>query len=175
MSSVSATEAKSMISNWPAKTQEVANTTMAKYGAPNAVTGTMLVWNNNGPWKKTIIHKEPVQHNFPMPHLDLLEQFVDYSVPADKYDQLAHYDGSVVIARTVGEMSARCDKEEANFLALNLAHDVATGKKTVEDARMYYARAIKEMMQGKMDPYLQKLHFNVGGDTKFTDQKAPGM
>ena len=175
MSSVSATEAKSMISNWPAKTQEVANTTMAKYGAPNAVTGTMLVWNNNGPWKKTIIHKEPVQHNFPMPHLDLLEQFVDYSVPADKYDQLAQYDGSVVVARTVGEMSARCDKEEANFLALNLANDIATGKKTVDEARTYYARAIKEMMQGKMDPYLQKLHFNVGGDTKFPDQKAPGM
>jgi len=175
MSSVSTTDAKGMISSWPAKTQEVANTTMAKYGAPNEVTGTMLVWNNNGPWKKTIIHKEPVQHNFPMTHLDLLEQFVDYSVPADKYDQMALYDGSVVIARTVGEMSARCDKQEANFLALNLANDVATGKKTAEDARMYYARAIKEMMQGKMDPYLQKLHFNVGGNTKFPDQKAPGM
>jgi len=175
MSSVSATEAKRMISGWPAKTQEVATTTMAKYGAPNEVTGTMLVWNNNGPWKKTIIHKEPVQHNFPMAHLDLLEQFVDYSVPPDKYDQLAHYDGSVVIARTVGEMSARCDKEEANFLALNLANDIATGKKTVEEARAYYARSIKEMMQGKMDPYLQKLHFSVGGDTKFPDQKAAGM
>jgi hypothetical protein len=175
MSSVSATEAKGMISGWPAKTQEVANTTMAKYGAPNEVTGTMLVWNNNGPWKKTIIHKEPVQHNFPMPHLDLLEQFVDYSVPAEKYDQLALYDGSVVVARTVGEMSARCDKEEANFLALNLANDIATGKKTVEEARAYYARSIKEMMQGKMDPYLQKLHFGAQGNTKFADQPASGM
>ncbi len=175
LSSVSATEAKGLISGWPAKTQEVATTMMAKYGAPNEVTGTMLVWNNNGPWKKTIIHKEPVQHNFPMAHLDLLEQFVDYSVPADKYDQLALYDGSVVVARTVGEMSARCDKEEANFLALNLANDIATGKKNVEEARAYYARSIKEMMQGKMDPYLQKLHFSVGGDTKFPDQKAAGM
>ena len=175
LSSVSATEAKGLISGWPAKTQEVATTMMAKYGAPNEVTGTMLVWNNNGPWKKTIIHKEPVQHNFPMAHLDLLEQFVDYSVPADKYDQMALYDGSVVIARTVGEMSARCDKEEANFLALNLANDIATGKKTVEESRMYYARAIKEMMMGKMDPYIQKLHFTVGGNTNFTDQKAPGM
>ncbi len=161
LSSVSATDAKGMISGWPAKTQEVATTMMAKYGAPNEVTGTMLVWNNNGPWKKTIIHKEPVQHNFPMAHLDLLEQFVDYSVPADKYDELALYDGSVVIARTVGEMSARCDKEEANFLALNLANDVATGKKTAEDARPYYARSIKEMMQEKMVPYLQKLHFGA--------------
>ena len=175
LSSVSANEAKGMISGWPAKTQEVATSMMEKYGAPNEVTGTMLVWHNNGPWKKTIIHKEPVQHNFPMPHVDLLEQFVDYSVPTDKYDQMAMYDGSVVIARTVGEMSARCDKEEANFLALNLANDIATGKKTVEEARMYYARSIKEMMQGKMDPYLQKLHFGAQGNTKFADQAAPGM
>ncbi|MFN2439933.1 MAG: hypothetical protein ABR503_12090 [Chitinophagaceae bacterium] len=175
LSRVTTSEAKGMISGWPAKTQEVATTTMAKYGAPNEVTGTMLVWHNNGPWKKTIIHKEPVQHNFPMQHLDLLEQFVDYSVPAGKYDQLALYDGSVVVARTVGEMSARCDKEEANFLALNLAHDVATGKRTVEEARSYYARSIKEMMQGKMDPYLQKLHFGAQGNTKFADQPAPGM
>jgi hypothetical protein len=80
---------------------------MVKYGSPKAITSTMLVWHNNGPWKKIIIHKEPVQHNFPMQHLDLLEQFVDYSVPADNYDELAQYDGSVVVARTVGEISAR--------------------------------------------------------------------
>ncbi|MGI8600440.1 MAG: hypothetical protein ACR2KB_14405 [Chitinophagaceae bacterium] len=175
LSSVSANEAKGIITGWPAKTQEVANTIMVKYGAPNEITGTMLVWHNNGPWKRTIIHKEPVQHNFPMPHLDLLEQFVNYSVPADKFDELAQYDGSVVVARTVGEMSARCDKEEANFLAINLANDVATGKKTVEDARAYYARAIKEMMEGKMDPYLQKIQFSPQANTKFEDKAAPGM
>lgn len=175
LSGVSASEAKGIISGWDTKVQEVANTMMAKYGAPNEVTGTMLVWHNNGPWKKTIIHKEPVQHLFPMPHVDLLEQFVNYSVPAEKYDELAQYDGSVVVARTVGEMSARCDKEEANFLALNLAHDVATGKKSVEEARAYYARSMKEMMQGKMDPYLQKIHFSTGGNTKFADQPAAGM
>ena len=39
------------------------------------------------------------------------------------------------------EISARCDKEEMNFLALNLANDVATGNKTIEKARIYYAEA----------------------------------
>jgi hypothetical protein len=33
-------------------------------------------------------------------------------------------------------MSARCDKEAANFLAINLANDVATGVKTMEGARL---------------------------------------
>lgn len=173
LSSVSANEVKTLINGWPSKTKEVANTVMAKYGPPAEVTGTMLVWHNNGPWKKTILHKEPVQHNFPMQHPDLLEQFINYSVPEDKYDELAHYDGSVMVARTLGEISARCDKEEANFLALNLANDIATGKKSVEEARTYYARAIKEMMQGKMDPYLQGLKFATNlGNTKDPDVPA---
>ena len=37
-------------------------------------------------------------------------------------------DGSVSVHRTVGEISAKCDFEGANFLALNLANDVITGK-----------------------------------------------
>jgi hypothetical protein len=48
-----------------------------------------------------------------------------------------------------------------NFLALNLANDVASGKKTVEEARAYYARAAKEFMQGKMDPYTKQLQFQI--------------
>ncbi len=175
LSSVTANEAKGIISSWPAKTQEVATAVMAKYGAPNEITATMLVWHNNGPWKRTVIHKEPVQHNFPMPHLDLLEQFINYQVPEEQFDDLARYDGSVVVAKTVGEMSARCDKEGANFLAINLANDIAMGKKNVEEARSYYARAIKEMMQGKMDPYLEKLQFSPMSNTKSPDQPAPGM
>ncbi len=59
-------------------------------------------------------------------------------------------------------MSARCDKEGANFLALNLAHDVATGRKTVEAARSYYAAAMKRFMSTKqMDPYMQRLQFQT--------------
>ena len=30
-------------------------------------------------------------HTFPKPHTDLLEQFIDYRVPVDKYDELAAY------------------------------------------------------------------------------------
>lgn len=90
----------------------------------------------NGPWKRTILYKEEIPHDFPKPHTDLLQQFIDYKTPVDKFDELATYDGSVIVERTKGEISARCDKEEMNFLALNLANDVATGNKTVEEARM---------------------------------------
>lgn len=160
------------ISNWPATPKEVAAKTMAKYGAPNEATATMLVWHNNGPWKKTIVYKEEIPHVFPKPHTDLLQQFVDYKTPLDKYDDLAMFDGSVIVERTKGEISARCDKEEMNLLALNLANDVATGKKTVEEARAYYAKAAMDFMQGKMDPYVQGLKFTTSGNTKDPDMPA---
>lgn len=114
-----------------------------KYGQPNGVTPDMLVWKNNGPWKKTIVSRDTVSHNFPTPHPDLLEQFISYKVPVEKYDDMAAYDGSVIVERTKGEMSARCDEEGANFLAINLANDVATGKRTTEQAPQYYTNAIK--------------------------------
>lgn len=172
LKSVSAHEAKSWVANWPSKPKEVADKMISKYGAPNEVTATMLVWHNNGPWKRTILYKEEIPHDFPKSHTDLLEQFLDYKVPLNKYDDLAMYDGSVMVERTKGEISARCDKEEMNFLALNLANDVATGKKTVEEARDYYARAVKDFMQGKLDPYVQGLKFSTGGDTKDPDSPA---
>ncbi len=173
LASVTTNEAKGLITGWPAKSQEVANTMMSKYGAPNEVTGTMLVWHNNGPWKRTILYKEEIPHDFPKPHTDLLQQFVHYKTPLDKYNDLANFDGSVIVERTKGEMSARCDKEEMNFLALNLANDVATGKKTIEEARAYYAKAAMDFMQGKMDPYVQGLKFSANGaNTKDPDMPA---
>lgn len=147
---------------------------ISKYGQPNGSTPDMLVWNNNGPWKRTIVNKDTVQHNFPTPHPDLPEQFIDYKVPTDKYSDLAAYDGSVIVERTKGEMSARCDKEGANFLAINLANDVATGAKTIEQARAYYTQAMKTFKSaGQMDPYMQGFKFTVPtSGTKDPDVKT---
>jgi hypothetical protein len=55
----------------------------------------------------------PVDHYFPVRHPDVLEQAVHYRVPTDKFDELAAYDGSVIVERTKGEISARCGKEGA--------------------------------------------------------------
>jgi hypothetical protein len=96
-----------------------------------------------------------------MQHTDLLEQFIDYRVPTDTFDELAEYDGSVIVERTKGVMSARCDKEETNFLALNLANDIATGKRSVDDARQFYADTAMAFTQGRKDPYTQRLQFTV--------------
>lgn len=149
-----------VIASWPLASRMAAMDMIKKYGQPQEHTASMLMWKNNGPWKWTKVTKETIKHDFPMSHPDLLEQAINYRAPIDKYDDLARYDGSVIVERTKGEMSARCDKEGANFLAINLGNDVATGKKTSDEARTYYAAAIKRFMSTKeRDPYMQKLQF----------------
>jgi hypothetical protein len=160
-----------ILGGWPETPQKVARKTIDKYGPPNEATPSRLIWFNNGPWKRTIIYRDEVPHNFPKPHTDLLEQFIDYQIPIDKYDDLAAYDGSVVPERTKGEISARCDMEEMNFLALNLAHDIITGARSVEDARQSYADTAVAFMMNRPAPYTEGLRFQPpAGETADTDE-----
>lgn len=165
-----------VVADWPDTSREVAETVMGKYGAPDETTPSRLIWFDTGPWKRTVVYRDTVPHRFPMPHPDLLEQFVDYQVPPEMFDELAQYDGSVIVERTKGEISARCDKEGANFLAINLAHDIVTGQRTVDEARSFYAETIQAVMEGEQPAYTQGFQFEVPrGDTRDPDRPAPGM
>nr|WP_244548035.1 MULTISPECIES: hypothetical protein [unclassified Bacillus (in: firmicutes)] len=44
---------------------------------------------------------------------------------------------SLYIDRTAGEATAKCDQEAADFMALNLMHDMVTGRRNVKDARRF--------------------------------------
>jgi len=148
------------LKDWPAESKKAAVKVIEKYGLPNEMTASLLVWHDTAPFKRTVLYRKEVTHDFPKPHKDVLEQFVDYRVPPDKFDELAQYDGSVVATRTNGELSARCDKVEMNFLALNLAHDIVTGKRTVEEARDFYSTTAMKAMAGAKPEYTQKLNFD---------------
>ncbi len=147
--------------DWPRDHREAVAKMTKKYGPSDEVTSSMVKWNNNGPWKRTIIYKEEWKHNFPKPHKDYVEQYIDYKAPADRFDELAEYDGSVIVMRTGGELAGRCDKEEMNFLAINLADEIATGKHSVANARAFYAKTAVEFMSGTSSPYTEKHLFNV--------------
>lgn len=153
-----ALSAEQVIRDWKETPQKAAHAMIKKYGQPQEVTEERLVWHDNGPWKRTEVINEEIDHRFPMPHKDALLQVIDYQVPADKFDELAAYDGSVIAERTRGELAARCDTEEANILALNLAHEVASGKRSVEDARRIYGEQIVAAAQGKPAPYTRELN-----------------
>lgn len=142
-------DVNSVTETWPANTKEASNILIGKFGLPDEVTSSTLVWNDKGVWKRTVLMRDGIPHDFPTPHTDYLMQTINYKVPIEKYTDLARYDGSVIVERTGGTLSARCDREEFNFLSLNLAHDIITGKKTVDEARNYFAKTAMTFKEGR--------------------------
>lgn len=159
-------QASEVIQDWPEVAKEAAQSMIEKYGEPDGVTPDRIHWNEAGDWGLTIVQKEEIEHNFPMPHKDVLYQEIKYEVPVEKLSSIIEYDGSVIVERTKGTMAARCDKEGANYLAVNLAHEVANGEKTVDEARQFYADTMeKMMMQGESSEYLEGFLFDIADDT----------
>lgn len=156
------------IQHWPAESREAAQLVIDRYGEPEEATESQLTWHHPGPWKRIVATRTFFRHNFPAPHIDSVESVIDYRVPVDRFSDLAAFDGSVVVERTAGEVSARCHDEQANFLALNLMHDVVTGAKTVEEARGYYAKEFADYRRKKPTPYMERLRF-VPGDGNTAD------
>lgn len=149
-----------IIQDWPNVSQKAANAMLQKYGEPDAATNLLLIWRDNGPWKRTIVYGYEIDHNFPIPHKDVLEQFINYDVPEPMFDELARFDGSIIAERTKGELSGRCDSEHANLISLNLADDIIKGRKTVEEAHQAYAEAIKQVMAGNPPKIARMLTFD---------------
>ena len=154
--------ADQVIAKWKATPQDVAKKMIAKYGQPHEITTNRLIWHNNGPWKYSQLVNEESAHDFPVPHKDALYQAINYKIDPGKAAQLLEYDGSLILERTKGEIGARCDKEDANFLAINLADDIATGRRSVQDARKFYADSMMAFMkQNQKNEYLQGFRFKV--------------
>lgn len=158
------------IADWPENAREAAQLVVEQYGEPDEVTDTQVTWYRPGPWKRIVASKVVYEHNFPAPHLDSVQSFIDYHVPPEKVSQITEFDGSVVVERTVGEVSARCHDEQANFLALNLMHDIVTGQKTPDEPREYYAKEFADYRRKLPTPYMEGLRFIPGhGDTADPD------
>lgn len=169
---MASTQGSRQIEDWPEESREAAQLVLDQYGEPDEATETHLVWHRPGPWKRIVATRAFYSHNFPAPHNDSVESVIDYRVPVDKFDQLAAFDGSVVVERTAGEVSARCHDEQANFLALNLMHDIVIGDKDVEEARDYYAKEFADFRRKKPTPYMEGLKFTpADGDAADPDTR----
>jgi hypothetical protein len=164
---------EAMLKDWPEASRKAAQQVQGKYGRPHEMTPSMLIWNQTGSWKKTIVYKEEIRHDWPRPHTDVLEQWVDYRVPPDKFDDVARFDGSVIAERTKGVLSARCDNEEMNHLAVNLAAEVAKGTRTSEDARGFYVKTAAAAMRGETSPYTQALRIEKAAPGTTADPDRP--
>lgn len=82
--------------SWPQASKDAIKSLTGKYGLPAALTNEMVVWNNTSPFKRSVVYKEEVTHQFPMQHSDVLMQTIDYRVPQDKVAELSKDRKSVV-------------------------------------------------------------------------------
>lgn len=163
------------VSSWPEASRMAVKEITSKYGKPDGVTSQELIWLNKGVWKKICVTMSESKHSFPIEHTDMMTTTLSYKVPEDKMDDLGKFDGSVTFDKTQGTLSARCDKEANNFLALNLSHDIITGKKTVEQARKAYGDIVKEKMNGGNPAYMQKLTFSADSNSANADINTTGL
>src|SRR5437016_4667320 len=112
-------EVERIIDEWPAAQKNVAKQMLAKYGMPNEAT----------PYETLLVSEWPVEahgtsevvvHIWPTIHSDFLTQLIDYRVPPEMFSVVAEFDGSILLDRTKGEVSARCDSEATNVLGINM-------------------------------------------------------
>jgi hypothetical protein len=158
-----------MTASWPESSQAAIISLNTQFGLPDAVTEDLVIWNNTPPFKRTIVYREEVKHKFPMEHSDIMMQTVDYRVPVDKVTALSKFDGSLLVDRTKGELSARNDKQEMNILALNLADKIVRGQLTVEQARREYSKNAEAFSAGTSSPLVSSLTFKTEGTTSDPD------
>jgi hypothetical protein len=157
------------LAGWPAPRRKLAAELVANYGRPHEVTARELIWGETGPWKRIVLHRVGVKHNFPLPHEDVLQQTVNYRVPPAKAADLLSYNGSLVVDRTRGELSVHCDSEPQNRIALNLADDIVTGNRTVDEALGYHAQMVRALETHVAESYPQKLKFKILPSSKTED------
>jgi len=156
--------ASEILAAWSELSREAAQLVVDTYGEPHEATDSELRWFGVGPWKRICAQRESWEHRFPAPHDDSVETFIDYRVPVEAFTPLARFDGSVMVERTTGELSARCHDEQANTLALNLAHEIVTGARTVEEARDYYTKEFLDAKRKAPTPYMDGLRFTPSAD-----------
>jgi hypothetical protein len=83
-----------IIQGWPDDAREPAQLVIDKYGEPDEATESRLLWHDVGPWKRIVATKQVYEHNFPAPHKDSVESFLDYRVPTEFFTPLADSTGA---------------------------------------------------------------------------------
>jgi hypothetical protein len=158
-----------MTEEWPQSSQGAIKSLKDKYGLPDSITEEMVVWGKSESFVRSIVYREEVDHQFPMQHAGVLAQTVEYRVPLDKVADLAKFNGSLLVDRTKGEITARNENEAMNILSLNIADKIVRGELTVEQARRQYSENAEAFAAGTSNEMVSKLNFSSEGNTSDPD------
>ena len=144
------------VDQWRDFSASAARLLMSEYGVPDEVNPDSLVWNNNGPWRRTVV-RNARPSAVAGEDLGIVEQTLSYAVTRPQASNLAAFDDRLVFIPRAGELSARSDREEFNILRLNLADDVVHGRSSPAQARDAYFKTLALEEAGKTSPDLLRL------------------
>ena len=144
--------AESVIASWGESPRLAAAMLLEQYGPPDAIAEDGLGWRDRGPWKRIVVRDADDA---------VVRQTVAYHLPDSRRQAVTEFGRTHGVSARDGELSAASSEERLNFLALNLANEVARGMKSPEDARVQYARTLTLDASGKFSPYLQALLFRT--------------
>ena len=161
LESASVKTAETTVQGWPASSRAVATLMIARYGKPLRFSEDALTWYNNGPWQRTVVHRNSWPHGLGDEDKNFLEQSVAYRVPDDKVDDLKRFDPRLEADPVAAALSSRSESESANYLALNVAEEIITGKRGLEAARRFYLNKARLAGTGKSSSYLDGLLFDA--------------
>ena len=150
------TIARGVVKRWAAHSAMTGRVLLDKYGLPDDVTPFRMTWNNKWPWKRTIVSNQKQIYRS-LDDFNVLEQTVAYTVSFDQAAELLAFRDGLVVDLENDELTSRADREEINFLTLNLADDILHGRATVAQARASYAEMLELEAAGKSSPYLTRL------------------
>lgn len=145
--------------SWADPPRLAARQMMSRYGAPDEIGASRLVWHGNGPWKRTIVRDARGDER------GVLEQTASCAVSPEQGAALAAFSKSLSYDSARMELTSRADREELNLLRLNLADDILRGRVTVAEAQEAYARTVALEAAGKTTRYLRGLTFGPGFPT----------
>lgn len=153
--------AERVSAGWSETSRLSARLFISRYGAPDEIGSSRLIWHGNGPWKRTIVRDKPRLYSG-VEDLGVIEQTVAYDVTPEAAAGLAPFSRRLSFDTARMEMSSWADREEVNFLRLNLADDVLRGRISPQEAQDSYARVIELESAGKRSRYLLGLTFGPG-------------
>jgi hypothetical protein len=154
--------AEATVSHWSDVSRLSARRLMEEYGVPDEVHADSLVWNNNGPWRRTVVNNvRPMAADDPVTQ-SVVSQTVKYNMNRGQSLDILRFDDHVGFDPSNAELSSSSDAEAHNYLRLNLADDVAHGRLRPDQARDSYASIVSFEKAGKTSPYLLGLRFSVG-------------
>jgi hypothetical protein len=143
--------AQNAISDWPEQVRDLAELVIQEYGPPDAVEPARLSWQARGPWRAIVVLRDSPGA--------VLEESVAYEVPVRRWRALGAFDRGVDYDPVKRRLIARTDREETNFLALNLADEIVRGRRTPAEAREFYDTVYSLSLAGKSSPYMERLLF----------------